>query len=67
MRNIVVFIPSIESGGVEKNLFYIINYIQHQFDNVYLLTADKPKYSNLGKNIKLLHQIPNFIKIKKDF
>ena len=67
MRNIVVFIPSIESGGVEKNLFYIINYIQHQFDNVYLLTADKPKYSNLGKNIKLLSPNSKFYQNKKRF
>ena len=67
MRNIVVFIPSIESGWSRKNLFYIINYIQHQFDNVYLLTADKPKYSNLEKNIKLLSPNSKFYRNKKRF
>lgn len=67
MKNIVVFIPSIESGGVEKNLFYILNYIQHQFDNIYLVTADKPKNSNLGKNIKLLSPNSKFYQNKKRF
>ena len=28
MRDLIIFIPSIEGGGVEKNLFYITKYIQ---------------------------------------
>ena len=54
MKNIVIFIPSIESGGVEKNLFYIINHIQYKFERVFLVSADKFKDKKLGKNIKLL-------------
>ena len=67
MRNIVVFIPSIESGGVEKNLFYLINYFKHRFDNIYLLTADKPKDYNFGNNIKLLSPNSKFYQNKKRF
>ena len=35
MKNIVIFIPSIESGGVEKNLFYILNHIQYKFNRYF--------------------------------
>lgn len=54
MKNIVIFIPSIESGGVEKNLFYIINHIQYKFNRVFLVSADQFKNKKITKNIKLL-------------
>ena len=57
MKNIVIFIPSIESGGVEKNLFYIINHIQYKFKRVFLVSVDKFKDKKLSKNIKLLSQV----------
>tara|TARA_B100000989_G_scaffold277021_1_gene237669 strand:- start:18 stop:1103 length:1086 start_codon:yes stop_codon:yes gene_type:complete len=57
MRDLIIFIPSIEGGGVEKNLFYITNYIQSKFKNVYLITADKIKRNTFGKNVKLV--MPN--------
>ena len=58
MKNIVIFIPSIEFGGVEKNLFYIINHIQFKFKKVFLVSADKIESKKLGENIKLLS--PNY-------
>ena len=54
MRDLIIFIPSIEGGGVEKNLFYITKYIQSKFKNVYLITASKLKPNLFGKNIKLI-------------
>ena len=54
MRDLIIFIPSIESGGVEKNLFYITNYIQYKFKNIYLITANKNKKYPIGKNVKLI-------------
>lgn len=54
MTNIVIFIPSIESGGVEKNLFYIINHIQYKFKKVFLVSADKFQHKKFGKNIKII-------------
>ena len=41
MRDLVIFIPSIEGGGVEKNLFYITKYIGSKFDKIFVITADK--------------------------
>ena len=29
-KKVIVFIPSIEDGGVEKNLFLILNYISRK-------------------------------------
>ena len=54
MKNIVIFIPSIEAGGVEKNLFNIINYIQSKFKKVYLISADRLKDRRFGKNVIFL-------------
>lgn len=57
MRDLIIFIPSIEGGGVEKNLFYLTNYIQSQYKNIYLISANKSKINKFGKNIKLI--VPN--------
>lgn len=57
MRDLVIFIPSIEGGGVEKNLFYLTNHIQSQFKDIYLITADKINKNLVSKNIKLI--MPN--------
>ena len=43
MKNkyLVIFIPSIEGGGVEKNLFIIANYLSSIDNNIKLITASK--------------------------
>tara|TARA_B100000579_G_scaffold99827_1_gene79346 strand:- start:682 stop:1764 length:1083 start_codon:yes stop_codon:yes gene_type:complete len=64
MKDLVIFIPSIESGGVEKNLFYITKFIQQKFKNIYLVSADKPDRRISGKKIKLLIPKSNFFKNK---
>jgi len=48
-KKIVIFIPSIEGGGVEKNLFSITNYLSKHFKEVILLTSGekhKAKFFN---------------------
>ena len=40
-KKLIIFIPSIESGGVEKNLFIIGNYLSNKIDKVSLITASK--------------------------
>ena len=56
-KKIVIFIPSIESGGVEKNLFYLINYLEKFYSNIYLVSSSKV---NLNKSIRLLKPKSNF-------
>ena len=47
MNNTIFFCPSIEEGGVEKNLFLISNFIS-SFNKVFLITINtsKKKYFN---------------------
>ena len=49
--------PSIEGGGVEKNLFIITNFLSKKIDNVCLITAS-PEFKKKFKNIKIIY--PNF-------
>ncbi len=46
--------PSIEGGGVEKNLFIISNFLGSKFSNSILITASK-SYNNKFKNIKIIN------------
>ena len=59
---LVIFIPSIEGGGVEKNLYIITNYLSNKLKNeVYVITADKKNTDLFSKNIKIVtskFQIP---------
>ena len=67
MRDLVIFIPSIEAGGVEKNLFYITKFIKSKFKNIFLVSADKLNKNILGKKVKLLSPSSNFFKNKNRF
>ena len=43
---IVVFMPSIEGGGVEKNLFLVCNYLVKKVRNLKLISKNLKKFSN---------------------
>ncbi|WP_075483937.1 glycosyltransferase [Candidatus Pelagibacter communis] len=53
-NRIIIFIPSIEVGGVEKNLFIISNYLKKKGLNVEILTCNYEKKKFFAKNIKIL-------------
>ena len=40
-KKLIIFMPSIEGGGVEKNFFLISNYLAKKFENIYLITCIK--------------------------
>ena len=61
-KKLIIFMPSIEKGGVEKNLFIIPNYLSSKINNVKLITANVEN-RGLFKNITL---IPPSLKFKKD-
>ena len=42
-KKVIIFIPSIEEGGVEKNLFVISNYLQEKNINIEILTCNNKK------------------------
>ena len=47
----LIFCPSIEGGGVEKNLFLVSNYLSKKIEKVYVLTANTEASINFNKNI----------------
>lgn len=52
--------PSIEGGGVEKNLFLISNYLCTRIEQTYLITASKSCKSRFNKKIKLIYPKSKF-------
>ena len=40
-KKIIIFIPSIEGGGVEKNLFIVTNYLASKVKNLFLISISK--------------------------
>ena len=51
--------PSIEGGGVEKNLFIISNYLSSKLKGVTLITTSK-KFNNFFKKIRIINPKSNF-------
>jgi glycosyltransferase involved in cell wall biosynthesis len=77
-RDLIIFMPSIEGGGVEKNLFIISNYLSSKIKNIKLITFDKKfinrfnnidlvtpniKYRNFGRKVKYFFCLLELLKI----
>ena len=61
-KKLIIFIPSIEGGGVEKNLFIIGNYLSKQINKIALITSSKETNKKFNNKIKLISpkkSIPN--------
>ena len=63
-NSLVIFIPSIEGGGVEKNLFYIANFLSKKKINVYVLTAYCDFEKKFRNSIKFI-SLNKYEKVKK--
>ncbi len=57
--------PSIEGGGVEKNLFIITNYLSREIKNIKLITADKIYKKRFSKSIELVYPKKNILNNSK--
>jgi len=53
-KKLLIFMPSVEVGGVEKNFFLIVNYLSKKFSNVTIITAHKSIRKKINKNINLI-------------
>ena len=53
-KNIIIFIPSIEDGGVEKNLFEVSNYLNKNKINLEILTCNNNMSVKFSKGIKFI-------------
>ena len=61
MQNkLIIFIPSIEGGGVEKNLFIISNYLKDKINNISVISVSNKFENKFNYKIK-------FISPKADF
>jgi glycosyltransferase involved in cell wall biosynthesis len=56
MKTLVVFFPSIESAGVEKNFYYLINNLSPSFDKIIVITSSQIKKKLFPKEIEFLNQ-----------
>ena len=56
-KNLIIFMPSIDGGGVEKNLFLISNYLSERLHNVILITFDSRFNKKFNNKIKIINYI----------
>ncbi len=54
IKNLILFMPSIDGGGVEKNLIIIANYLIKKFQKVTIITYDKRFISKFDNKIKIV-------------
>ena len=59
-KKLIIFIPSIEGGGVEKNLFIISNYLKDKINNISVISVSNKFENKFNYKIK-------FISPKADF
>ena len=53
-KSLLIFIPSIENGGVEKNLYLIANYLAKTNLSVKIITAFDDKKKLFDKKIRII-------------
>lgn len=53
-KEIIIFMPSIEGGGVEKNLFLVTNYLSEKIDKISLITTSYKFKNRFNKKTNLI-------------
>ncbi len=53
-KKLVIFMPSIEGGGVEKNLFIISNFLAKKLNKISIISASLKYKSKFTKNINFI-------------
>jgi len=59
-KRLIIFMPIIEDGGVEKNLFIISNYLKDKIKKISLITTSKRFRNKFSKKIKFVSLKSNF-------
>ncbi len=59
-KNLLIYIPSIEDGGVEKNLYIISKYLSKKSINISLLSCNFNKINFFNKSISYIGPKNNF-------
>ena len=66
-KKIVLFMPFMGGGGVEKNLIIISNFLSKKYDNIYVCTCSKnfkKKFNSKIKFISTKHNLSNKVSLK---
>ena len=53
-KKIIIFMPSIEGGGVEKNFFIITNYLSSKLNNISVISLSKRYKKYIDKKIEFV-------------
>ena len=53
-KKLIIFIPSIEDGGVEKNLFTVVNYLSKKIKDIQIITCNNNFKKKFDKRIKFI-------------
>ena len=53
-KKLIIFIPSIEGGSVEKNLFIISNYLVSKINDISLITVSNRFKHKFNKKIRFI-------------
>ena len=53
-NKLIIFMPSVEDGGVEKNFFLISNYLAKKFADISIISISNKIKSKLDPNINLI-------------
>ena len=59
-KKLIIFMPSIEGGGVEKNLFIVANYLVKKIKNISVITVSKKFKKKFNNSINFLSFKYNF-------
>ena len=62
-KDLLLFIPSIEDGGVEKNFYIIASYLEKKHKSIQVITTKKIK-RGVFKNIKTINPSINLENLK---
>ena len=62
-NKLIIFMPVIDVGGVEKNFYIITNYLSKKYKEVKIITLSKIPRHKLNKNVKLAVSTNKFSKL----
>ena len=61
-KKLLIFIPHIKGGGVEKNFFLLSNYLTNKINSISVITINKEFKNKLNKKIKIISPKSNIWK-----
>ena len=53
-NNVIIFMPSIDGGGVEKNLFLVSNFLSKKVKSLKVITISKQFKKKFDKSVQLI-------------